>query len=80
MKGTILPDALRLAAIGCDSPEWIGGIVLALCGKNVTLDRGQKVVMSMCSVEIAEREARRAASAERKRRQRMNKAGKRGAR
>lgn len=71
MTKDILPNALRLAAAGCDDAKWIGEILLALCGRSDKgLDRGQKVVLAMCRAEIAERQEQRAAQAERKRRQR----------
>ena len=58
MKGCILPDALRLAAAGCDDPKWIGAILLALCGRSEKgLDNGQRVVLAMCRAEIGERKA-----------------------
>lgn len=67
----IMPNALRLAAAGCDDPKWIGEIMIALCGKKVPgLDRGQRVVLSMCRSELIEAHARREAAAERKRRSR----------
>ena len=63
MTGDIMPNALRLAAAGCDDPKWIGEILIALCGRQVKgLDRGQRVVI--------ERHAKRSDAAERKRRQR----------
>jgi len=70
MTKDILPNALRLAAEGCDDPAWIGAILLALCGKGAKLDRGQKVVLAMCRAEIRERSETRARNAERKREQR----------
>ena len=67
----IMPNALRLAAAGCDDAKWIGEILLALCGRGEKgLDRGQRVVLAMCRAEIAERASAREAAAERKRRQR----------
>ena len=71
MTGDIMPNALRLAAAGCDDPKWIGEILIALCGRQVKgLDRGQRVVLEMCRAEIIERHAKRSDAAERKRRQR----------
>ncbi len=64
----IMPNALRLAAAGCDDPKWIGEVLLALCGRGAKLDRGQKVVLAMCRAEIEERRRAREQAAERKRR------------
>ena len=61
----IMPNVLRLAAIGCTKPEWIGGILIALVGGKVKLDASQRVVIEMCNAEMAEREKRREAARER---------------
>lgn len=61
----IMPNVLRLAAIGCTKPEWIGGILIALVGGKVKLDASQRVVIDMCNAEMAERERRREAARER---------------
>ena len=61
----IMPNVLRLAAVGCTKPEWIGGILIALVGGKVKLDASQRVVIDMCNAEMAEREMRREAARER---------------
>ena len=61
----IMPNVLRLAAVGCTKPEWIGGILIALVGGKVKLDASQRVVIEICNAEMAERERVREAARKR---------------
>ena len=67
-----IPKCLALAAKASNDPTWVGEVVIALvngaAGKR--LDHGQQTVLAMCREELEEREAKRKAWAERKRRSR----------
>lgn len=68
----ILPKSLELAARSNADPRWGGEIVLALVNgeEKRRLDIGQRTVLAMCRQELADRDAKRAAWAARKRKSR----------
>lgn len=74
MKEFIFPRALRVAAKAfADRPKIVGEILVALCsdGRKMKLTETQEYILGECFDEIRERAARRAAEADRKRKQRM---------
>lgn len=71
----IMPNVLRLAAVGCTKPEWIGGILIALVGGQVKLTKDQRVVLDMCNAEMAERERVREAARKREELRRAKEGG-----